>query len=88
MYFYVLPDKIFARKTNETITNFVQNCKFNPESTCGPIWPQVVRTPGSLGIMPAYLQAIKRCPNLVGASLITRYYSTITGLAYTTNLKY
>ena len=32
----------FCAKTNETITNFVQNCKFNPESTCGPIWPEVV----------------------------------------------
>ena len=29
-------------RANETITNFVQTVKFNPEGTCGPIWPEVV----------------------------------------------
>ena len=29
-------------KMIKTITNFVQTVKFNPEGTCGPIWPEVV----------------------------------------------
>ena len=34
--------KTRRERAKETITNLLQTVKFNPEGTCGPIWPEVV----------------------------------------------